>query len=152
MVQMGVRFVMVPYQSPMGPVEERDMMAGSLEASPDFNPLQEPERLSPSPFGCSGSEPHPEVPNRYTFRYFYLYFDKKFIDQAEERFQFTYWRADSPDGPNGVTLGIWSCYLPMTDFSEDIVDSFLRSYFDSNHRGIEYTTIVHSSELDNLPD
>ncbi len=150
-VQMGVRFVMVPYRSPLGPGEERDMMAGSFEAAPDFNPLAEPERLSPSPFGCYGSEPHPQVHDKYSFRYFYLYFDKQFIEQADDRFQFTYWRANSNDGPNGETLAIWRCFLPMTDFSENIVVNFLESYFDNNHSGIEYRSMVRSNELDNLP-
>lgn len=149
--QLGIRFVMVPRQSPMGPGEQRDMMAGSLEAVPDFNPLTEPERLSPSPFGCYGSEPHSQSPEKYNFRYFYLYFDQQIIKQADDRFQFTYWRANSPDGPNGETLAIWRCFLPMTDFSENIVVSFLESYFDYNHRGIKYSSFVRTDELDNLP-
>ncbi|MCC5942407.1 MAG: hypothetical protein JJU37_12780 [Balneolaceae bacterium] len=149
--QISIRFVMVPPESPMGPGEERDMMAGSLEAAPDFNPLQEPGRLLPAPFGCYGSQPHRQVSDRYIFRYFNIYFDKSVIEQADNRFQYTYWRASSPDGPNGNILGIWHCYLPMTDFSEDIVVNFLESYFDNNYGGYEYTTFVSSHELDNLP-
>lgn len=136
----SVKMVIVNYGTPFGPEYVQSMNEGSVKVVIDFNPLQEPDKLSPSPFGCIGSMPNSSPEHRYINRTFFFYFEDDVIEESNGRYQHINWRALSGDAPNGETAGIWRCIVPLTDTSEQTMAGLINHYFERNFPDIDFTT------------
>lgn len=144
-----MRMVLVKYGTPFGPEHVKSMSEGSTDVELDFKPLEEPEKLSPSPFGCIGSMPNTSPEHRYMNRTFFFYFGNEEIEASRGRYQHINWRALTDDAPNGKTAGIWRCIVPMTASSEATITGLIEHYFKRNFPELEFTTEVVAGEYRN---
>ncbi|CAN5314361.1 hypothetical protein BH23BAC3_BH23BAC3_21560 [soil metagenome] len=143
---LSIKMVIVTYGTPFGPEYVQSMNEGSVKVEIDFNPLQEPEKLSPSPFGCIGSMPNRSPEHKYINRTFFFYFEDDVIEESKGRYQHINWRALSEDAPNGETAGIWRCIVPLTKTSEHTMAGSINHYFERKFPELDFTTEVVTSE------
>ena len=148
LVSSSMKMVLVEYGTPFGPEYVAGMEEGSVEVEIDFNPLQEPEKLSPSPFGCIATMPNKSQNFRYIGHTFFFYFEDHIIEQSDGRYQHINWRALSDDAPNGVIAGVWRCIVPFTDVSVQTMTELINMYFERNFPELEFTAEVVAREYD----
>lgn len=147
-IRSSMKMVLVEYGTPFGPEYVAGMEEGSVQVEIDFNPLMEPEKLSPSPFGCIATMPNRSQEFRYIGHTFFFYFEDHIIEQSDGRYQHINWRALSDDAPNGVIAGVWRCIVPFTDVSVQTMTELINMYFERNFPELEFTAEVVAREYD----
>lgn len=142
--KMSFAIVRVPYRSPYGPKVVDDIFAGSIDRfNPDGNELP-----PPSSFGCFVSWANPKNNSKYLYYTNYVYLPNDLIVQAKNTYQQVKVRALSPEGPNGKTMGLARCILPLNLGIENLVITHLKIYADKSKPEVEIDYDVTSHIID----
>lgn len=136
--------VRVSYRSPYGPKVVDDIFAGSIDR---FNPHGN-ELPPPSSFGCFVSWANPKNNSKYLYYTNYVYLPNTLIEQAQNTYQQVKVRALSPEGPNGKTMGLARCILPLNFGIENLVITHLKNYAAKSEPKVEIDYDVTSKIID----
>lgn len=142
--KMSFAIVRVPYRSPYGPKVVDDIFAGSIDS---FNPHGN-KLPPPSSFGCFVSWANPKNNPEYLYYTNYVYLPNDLIEQAQNTYQQVKVRALSPEGPDGKTMGLARCILPLNLGIENLVITHLKIYADKSEPKVEIDYDVTSQIID----